>query len=219
MDRYRLVIFDFDGTLCDSASWFASVYGEVARRFGLREVTGSEFESLRGLPNREIVRRLGVPRWKMPFIAAHMRRLAARDSGSLQLFPGIEELLLSCKEREPQIAIVSSNAEANVRRVLGPALSARISHFGCGAGLFGKPAKFRATLRRLGIPADQALAIGDEARDIEAARAVGIAAGAVAWGYASPRMLQAMRPDVFLEEVTAIGKLLLPADCTGQKRQ
>ena len=57
--------------------------------------------------------------------------------------------------------------------------------------MFGKAAKFRKVLKRTGIAADDAIAIGDEVRDGEAAAQAGIDFGAVSWGYASPEALQA----------------------------
>jgi phosphoglycolate phosphatase-like HAD superfamily hydrolase len=65
------------------------------------------------------------------------------------------------------LAVVSSNDEANVRRILGPA-AAPVGRFLCGAGLFGKAAAFRRIRRQSGLPASRILAVGDEVRDIEA---------------------------------------------------
>jgi phosphoglycolate phosphatase len=61
-------------------------------------------------------------------------------------------------------------------------------------------------LKQAGVDAGHAIAIGDEVRDIEAARAAGIACGAVAWGYADPGTLAALQPDMMfatMEEVAA----------------
>jgi phosphoglycolate phosphatase len=101
-------------------------------------------------------------------------------------------------------ALVSSDGEDNVRRSLGP--NARsIAHFACGASLFGKAKKFRQVLRRSGIGAHEAIAIGDEVRDAEAARKAGIAFGAVTWGYATPDALRRAQPALLfarMEEIT-----------------
>ena len=78
-----------------------------------------------------------------------------------------------------QLALVSSDSEANARRKLGD-LAALFAYFDCSASLFGKSAKFRRVIRRAGVDPADVIAIGDEIRDIEAARAVGIACGAVA---------------------------------------
>lgn len=50
----------------------------------------------------------------------------------------------------------------------------------------------------------QAIAIGDEARDCEAARAAGIAFGAVTWGYAAPETLRSLNPDEIFSTVDDI---------------
>jgi phosphoglycolate phosphatase len=88
------------------------------------------------------------------------------------------------------LAVVSSDHEANVRRALGPDNAGLIAHYACGASLFGKASKFKQVLKRAGMAAGQAIAIGDEVRDIEAARKAGIRSGAVTWGYATPEALR-----------------------------
>ena len=80
----------------------------------------------------------------------------------------------------------------------------------CAASLFGKPAKFRRVIRRAGVEPSQVIAIGDEARDIEAARAVGVACGAVCWGYAAPAALRALGPDHVFERMDEIAWTLCP---------
>jgi phosphoglycolate phosphatase len=104
-------------------------------------------------------------------------------------------MLRTIDEAKVRMFVCSSNSEANVRAILGPEDSARIERFFCGSGLFGKVRKFRQAIKASGLPPGAILSIGDETRDIDAARAVGIGAGAVLWGYANPEMLLAMKPD------------------------
>ncbi len=192
---YRLAIFDFDGTLADTFPWFVEVFNGVADRYRFRRIEPGELEALRGCEGRAMMRHLGIRGWKVPFIANHMRRLAARDIDRLRLFDGTAPLLRRLKEKGVTVAIVSSNAEANVRRVLGPENAALVAHYACGASIFGKHGKFRTVIARSGVPPGRTIAIGDEIRDIEAARRAGIACGAVTWGYALPEALKAHGPD------------------------
>jgi phosphoglycolate phosphatase len=187
--RYRLIIFDFDGTLADSIAWVAGVFNDVARAHGFRTIGADEMAMLRGKGNREIVRYLGVPAWRMPFIAMHMRKLAAEAAPRLKLFDGIGDLLHALKGQGLTLAIVSSNGEDTIRKVLGPELADLISYYGGGASVFGKAAKFKAVMRKARVAASETLCIGDEQRDIEAAHAIGAAAGAVTWGYATREAL------------------------------
>jgi phosphoglycolate phosphatase len=195
MNRYDLAIFDFDGTLADSAGWFRSVINQVALRYGFRQVTDEELEALRGQPSAAVIRSLGVPAWKMPFIANHMRQLVARDAHKIALFEGVDALLSSLAECGVTLAIVTSNSEANVRRILGQETATRIAHYACGASLFGKASKFRTIIKATSADPRRTIAIGDEVRDLEAARKAGVAAGAVGWGYATVDLLRAQRPD------------------------
>jgi phosphoglycolate phosphatase len=191
---YRLVIFDFDGVLADSAGWMLGELNPLARRFGFREVSDAEVEMLRGKDNREIVRYLRVPAWKLPLIAAHMRRRVAEAAHDIALFDGAPRLLRGLAGSGLRLSIVSSNAEANIRRILGDELAGLIAHYDCGAGLFGKAAKFRRLVRRTGVPPAEVLCVGDEVRDIEAAAEAGLDSAAAAWGYATPELLAARKP-------------------------
>jgi phosphoglycolate phosphatase len=189
------VILDFDGTLADSWPWFLGQLDDTARRFGHAAITREEAEALRGVPPRDILRRLGIPAWQVPAIAAHLRR-AAQQAPPPPLFPGIPALLRRLAGAGVTLAVASSNSAAQIARSLGPALDLLIAHRASEASLFGKAARFRRLLRESGTPPGAALAIGDEVRDIEAARAAGIAVGAVTWGYATEALLAAARPDV-----------------------
>lgn len=196
---YRLIIFDFDGTLADSAPWFAGVMNGVAARYGFRQIDEFEMARLRGRPNREVMRELGLSAWKLPFIANHVRKLAAQAASSIRLFPSVEDMLRRLAARGVKLAIVSSNSEATVRKVLGPELAGLIAHYGCGASVFGKAAKFREVIRKSGVAEADVLSVGDEVRDIEAARKVRLATGAVTWGYATADILRAQRPSAMFE--------------------
>ena len=200
---YSLAIFDLDGTLADSFPWFLRTINDVADRFGFRRVADEDVEELRHASTREILSRLDVPLWKLPAIARHARRLKGEAAAEISLFPGVEPMLRTLADNGVQLALVSSDSEANAREKLGPA-AALFAHFDCAASVFGKPAKFRRVIRRAGVTPTDVISIGDEVRDIEAARAVGIACGAVNWGYAAPAALQALAPDHMFAQMDEI---------------
>ncbi|HSK79677.1 MAG TPA: HAD hydrolase-like protein [Thermoanaerobaculia bacterium] len=126
--RYRLALFDFDGTLADSFSWFLSVVNRLADEHRFRRMEEHEVESRRGLAARQMVAHLGVPAWKLPRIARGMRQHMAREIGQIQLFPGVDELLSELSRRGIRLAVVTSNSIDNVRQVLGPGTAALIHH-------------------------------------------------------------------------------------------
>ncbi|MGY8681776.1 HAD-IA family hydrolase [Bradyrhizobium sp. UFLA05-153] len=207
---YSLAIFDLDGTLADSFPWFLRTINDVADRFGFRRVADEDVEGLRHASTREILNRLDVPLWKLPAIARHARRLKAEAAAEISLFAGVEAMLQTLAARGVQLALVTSDSEANAREKLGAAANL-FAHFDCAASVFGKPAKFRRVIRRADVEPAQVIAIGDEVRDIEAARSVGIACGAVCWGYAAPAALRALAPDHTFEQMDEIADALCRA--------
>src|SRR3954452_199939 len=154
MPRYRLAIFDFDGTLADSLPWFRTVFQELITKFNLAPVNAEELEGLRGKSGREIIARLNMPMWKLPAISRDMRRRKLAAASQIALFDGAAQLLADLKSLGIHTAIVSSDSEASVRQVLGPS-AALILRFDCGASLFGKHHKFKRVAKQLGTsPSD-----------------------------------------------------------------
>ncbi|RUP00642.1 HAD hydrolase-like protein [Hyphomicrobium sp.] len=208
--RYTLVIFDLDGTLADSFPWFIGSLNTVADAFRLRRVGEDEIEPLRRADVPEILKHLGVPRWKLPMIARYMRKLKSTELHTISLFPGVEDMLRTLKAGGVTLTLVSSDNEENAKVVLGPDNAALFSQYNCSAALFGKAGKFRRVMRRAGVEPHRVLAIGDEARDLNAARAAGIDFAAVTWGYTAPEKLRTFNPDIVFERIEDIGAKLLP---------
>ena len=189
----RLLILDFDGTLADSAPWVANTLAGMADTHGLHRLSPAEMEELRGTDARTILRRLGIPAWRVPLLARHMRARMAREIDAIRLFPGIGPALARLHGAGVLLAVASSNAETNVRHVLGPHAAA-VACFECGASLWGKAARFRRVLARTGVGPAEAICIGDELRDAEAAAETAIPFAAVAWGYNTPEALLTRNP-------------------------
>jgi phosphoglycolate phosphatase len=202
----RLAIFDFDGTLADTFPVFRDVFETVIDRYTLRRPTAEEVQWLRTQPTADILRWLGVPMWQLPAIMRFARtRMQARAS-EITLFPGVAALLSQLSAADTRIAVVSSNAERTIRTVLGPTLMAEVCALRCGVGLLGKASRLRGVMRREGVDASEVVFVGDEERDIAAARSAGVRAIAVTWGYAEASALS--HADAVCGEVETLAQLL-----------
>lgn len=211
----RLAIFDFDGTLANTFPVFRDVFDLVIDRYALRRPEEADVHWLRAQPTADILRWLGVPMWQLPSIMRFARsRMQARAS-EIALFPGIDVLLQELVEAQMHIAVVSSNAERTVRTVLGSARMSQVSALRCGVGLFGKASRLRGVLRRTGVAPDAAVFVGDEERDVAAARAAGVGAIAVTWGYAAAPALA--HADAVCDRVDALA-VVLAAHARGTSR-
>jgi len=206
--KYKLVIFDFDGTLADTLPWFTRVINKVAEKFNFKRIAPEEKETLRGYDANRMRKHLGVPLWKMPLIANHMHSLMAGDIRDIALFEGVDHLLQCLSGRGILLAVVSSNSSDNVRQLLGPANTALISDFECGVSVFGKQSKLRAILSKTGAAPAETIYVGDEIRDIEAAQSVDIAFGAVAWGYNTLEALTVHSPDEVFASIDDLIRIL-----------
>lgn len=197
--KYDIAAFDFDGTLADTMPWFNSILNTVADKYGFRKIDLSERENLRHREASEILKFLGIPLWKLPAIMSHVRTLMQDIDPSVHLFDGIPEVLARLKADGLRLAVISSNSIENVQRVLGPDVAALFDDYECGTDLFGKAAKIDRLMRRHEVAPERFLLVGDEMRDIDAARKAGVHVGSVAWGYNHVDALRERGPnEIFL---------------------
>lgn len=193
--KYRLAIFDFDGTLADSFPFFIDVFDQLAERHGFDRIDADSIPRLRGCNARELMTHVGLPAWKLPQVARDFTTLMRENVRSVRCFEGIDEVLAHLSRAGVSIAVVSSNSEDNVKAVLGPENARCIGHFECGMSIFGKASRLDKVRRKAAMPANETLYIGDQQTDHEAARHAGIAFGAVAWGYGTPESLRRQAPE------------------------
>jgi phosphoglycolate phosphatase len=205
--KYDLAAFDFDGTLADTFPWFDSIMDGVADKYGFRKATPEEKASMRHQEVHQVLKFLGIPIWKAPMILIHIRKLMKEIEPEVHLFEGAGEALLQLKTAGLKLAVVSSNSLDNVQRVLGEQTVALVDYFECGADVFGKAAKIKRLLAHQNTPPERVILIGDELRDIEAARETGVHAGSVAWGYNDVAALRERAPDELFMKVDELVRL------------
>lgn len=192
--KYKLVIFDFDGTLANSFPWFVQMVNSVAAKYHFKQVADDEIDALRSLSAVQLVRHLDIPLWKMPMIANHVRQRMSQDRAGIVRFEGVDHLLSQLYQAGATLALVTSNSYANVLHVLGQANLDFMTYIECDVSMFGKRARYRKVLKQSGLRPHEAISIGDEIRDIEASNQERIPFGAVAWGYTHIDALKAHAP-------------------------
>ncbi len=175
------LIFDFDGTLADTLPHLLALSNRLAPEYRYRRVAEEDIEALRGLHAREVVRWLRVPWYQLPRLARRFRTELHREMprvAPVEFIPNAVNQLT----RRFSLGIVTTNSVNNVRAFL---TTQRINHFAfvySSRRLLGKQRTLKQVLRQQGLVATRTLYIGDEVRDVEAARACGLDAVAVGWG-------------------------------------
>lgn len=189
------LLFDFDGTLVNSLEVAFSTFERVGPDFGCGPISREQMERLRGLHALEVVQALGVPLYRLPQLATRMRRAMRADLMETPPIDGMGEVLEILSARGHRFGVLSSNARSSVcayvRRYRLPGLDAVVG----GTGLFGKAGALRQQVRRRGFDPRHLLYVGDELRDLEAARDAGVRFAAVAWGYTPIECLADAGPD------------------------
>jgi phosphoglycolate phosphatase len=206
--KYRLVMFDSDGTLADTLPWMRSVFNELADEFGFRRVEPHEYGQFRDLHGAAMLKALGLPLWKLPRVVVAMRRRMAAHAGEFRPFAGVAEMLSRLSARGIELAVVSSNSLENVRRVLGPENERLFGRLDCGVSMSGKASRLSAAVRAAGVAPDDAIYIGDEIRDGEAARKARVHFGAATWGQHSAEALRTCAPEFVFASPAEIAEVL-----------
>jgi len=202
--KYKLIIFDFDGTLADTLPWFLNTLDHVAEKFNLPLIDKNRKEELRKLDARSFIQHLKIPLYRLPQIAKYMRNLMTKQIEQIKLFPGSEKLLRNLKAQGYKIAIVSTNSQVNIRKVMGEELIELNDHFAGGVSMFGKETKLKKVLKLSGVAKEEAIYIGDEIRDVQASQKIGLPVGAVAWGYNAADALAALTPTMMFNNLEEI---------------
>ncbi|MBO0722819.1 MAG: HAD hydrolase-like protein, partial [Blastocatellia bacterium] len=136
--KYRLVIFDFDGTIADSFPFFIRVFNQLAEKHDFKRIDPDLASAYRSYHARKIMEEVGMPAWKLPLVARSFISLMNQNADSIPLFEHIDDMLLHLANNGVALAIVSSNSYDNVSRILGHANTSLIGQFECGMSIFGK---------------------------------------------------------------------------------
>jgi phosphoglycolate phosphatase len=197
--RPKLLIFDFDGTIADTFDIAVTILNKLAGEFGFRALHPKDLERARDMRTRQLMRFLHIPTRKMSRLARRGSEELHACIHSVQPLPGMPQALRELQALGYSLGIITSNTEVNVDIFLRGHGLDLFDFVRCSSKLLGKARMIRSVIRRLHVRATEILFVGDETRDIEAAKKVGIRMAAVTWGYNSRRSLEAMRPDFVFE--------------------
>jgi phosphoglycolate phosphatase len=206
-----MIIFDFDGTLADTLAVMVKITNRIAPEFGYQKLTQERVADLKYLSPWEVIKLLAVPLWKLPFVLRRVKQEFNVEVDRVELFPGILDVLYSLKAQHYYLGIVSSNAEVNIRSILNKYEIEHLFEFVATANTFGKGRKIAKSLSQYKIDRDRVIYIGDEIRDIQAARSIGVKIIAVGWGFNDATALLKQDPDLLVTKpqalLTAIDRL------------
>jgi phosphoglycolate phosphatase len=209
---YRLIVFDWDGTLIDSAATIVECIQESARDAGLPIPERERASHVIGLGLHDSLR-IAVP--ELPaeryaeFVGYYRAHFLAREE-SMLLFPGVRELLADLS-RTHLLAIATGKSRKGLDRALEAGrLRPYFAASRCADETHPKPhpAMLRELMGELDVDAPNALMIGDTSHDLDMARAAGVDAVAVTYGAHPEHGLRACAPLGCLSSVAELKQWL-----------
>jgi phosphoglycolate phosphatase len=214
--RWRAVLFDLDGTLTDPKLGITRSIQYALRKRGIAPPEADDLEVFIGPPLEQSFReRLG-------FDASDARRAVAdyREYFSQQglyeneVYEGIPALLRDLRGSGRRVGLATSKPTVFAERILEHFDLARHFDLIVGSHLDGtrvEKSEIVATALAgvVGVLPERVVMVGDRMHDVHGARANGIAAIAVSYGYGSREELSAAAPTSLAESVDELRHLLL----------
>jgi phosphoglycolate phosphatase len=205
---YRLIVFDWDGTIIDSPAAIVECIQEAARDLGLAVPPAERASHVIGLGLRDsllhAVPDLPHERYQ-EFVAAYRRHFLLREE-RMKVFAGMDDLLKTFSSTHT-LAVATGKSRRGLDRALE--FTATRGYFAssrCADETHPKPhpAMLHELMEELLVEPARVLMIGDTTHDLEMARAADVDAVAVSYGAHPVRKLQALRPLGCFSEVKAL---------------
>ncbi len=204
----RLILFDFDGTIADSFENFLRIIDVMSSKYGLPQISPEEIPELRKESARNLIKKLKVPIYKIPFIARDMKKLQRDQISTLKPFKEFPNILMELKSKNIKLGIATSNGKANVELFLKNNNLELFDYMYCDIGMFGKSSVIKKILKEHKLGTTEVLYVGDEIRDIEASHKAGIKIAAATWGFNSKEGLMKHAPDYLINKPSELLALL-----------
>ena len=188
----RAVLFDFDGTLADTAPDLAAAVNRMRAEQGQEPLPLEQLRPFASAGARGLVHAaFGVKPGDTDYASLRetfLELYAERVCHETKLFPGIAELLGELRAREIRWGVVTNKATRFTEQIL-LSLQLKPDCVACGdttAHLKPHPASLLHAAEQLNLPPASCCYLGDDLRDMKAARAAGMRPIAVEWGYHHP---------------------------------
>jgi len=201
----KAIIFDFDGTVADTEEILFNGIKKIAQMYGLKDINLNDFKNKSA---KQIIQK----DYKIKFyqLRRFMKEVGKEINDRMlkaRLFKGMKEV---CEKLSKKyiVGFVTSNKEERVKHILENAGIKKIDFVFSEKSCLGKNKSIKKAIKKFRLKKEEVIYVGDEVRDIEAARKAGVKIIAVSYGFNTKEILIKNRPDFLAEKPEDILRIL-----------
>jgi phosphoglycolate phosphatase len=213
--RYKLVIFDWDGTLMDSADKIINCMQIAAKHCDMPVPSADAVSHIIGISLKPAIKQLfGIDDDALAerLVLAYKEAFVSHDATPCPLFNGVEELLSALKAKGATLAVATGKARRGLDRAWS---QTETGHFfsasRCADDAQSKPSPdmLLQILDELNISAHDAVMIGDTTYDMQMAKSIGMRRIGVSYGVHAQVHLEALAPETIVHSIGELQQFLL----------
>ena len=213
---YKAVIFDLDGTLVNSLEDLADATNYALKFFGQQPHNTEAFKLMVGEGTRTLISRaLNNKNTELvePVLAKMREKYMQICLNKSRPYKGLQEVVAELAKKNIKLAVLTNKDEKMAQKI--------VSHFFDGlfqivkgtieaVAVKPEPTAALQVLEKLGVRPEEAIFVGDSKIDVQTAKAAGIKAVGVSWGFRGRGELIEAGADAVVEEPIALLKILNP---------
>ncbi len=215
MQHYKLVIFDWDGTLMDSVDRIVSCMQSAAQIVGLSIPSNDEVKQIIGLSIPEALQTLftGITDEQIDIMRLQYKhQYLEGDNTPTPLFEHAINLLSQLKQENKLLAVATGKGREGLDRVLDVSETSHFFHTTrCAGEMRSKPdpQMLHSILTELDIAPHEAIMIGDTSHDLKMAQNAGVDSIGVTFGVHDKQVLEQYSPKRVVDSLSELHQLLL----------
>ncbi|WP_158996971.1 HAD-IA family hydrolase [Pigmentibacter ruber] len=202
----KIAVFDFDGVIVDSYNAILEVINEISR---IKKIPSLSKEDILNKSTKELIKDLKIRWFEIPKYYKLAKKVVHLNKDLILLNPQIIEMFQYLNKDKIQLIILSSNSKNLIKDIIQKNLNyiSFIEIIG-DVSLFKKSKKIKEVMNKYKVNYNDIIYIGDEVRDIIAAKKVSISSIAVLWGKESEALLSKEKPNYIVKNGQELSYIL-----------
>jgi phosphoglycolate phosphatase len=192
------IIFDFDGVIADTFPFAALAAMEINEELKLLTAEKINPEDFRSIDMEDFTKKFKISKIKMLLFILKYRKRLNKEIKNTPTFSDLPQTLRELRSKGVKLGIVTSNQKNIVQQFLEFNDLELFDFIYATLNLFHKEKALLRSIKKFKLNKEETIYVGDETRDIKAAKAAGLKIASVTWGYNFESKLTEYKPDFII---------------------